>query len=184
MDEIPEVDTVELLTRKAKADLDKFNAGLERDDRLLGWSEQQVWRVPADDGSGDVVIQPAAGSIPGPPTPTPAGARIAELLKTAESQWQYLVHLGDDVVVCPGEQRVAHDHLQQLRRQFIDEHRQATGRDPETVPWLIGVYPPNAVGGPEGRGGVRSFGYQPTLWGHIDLPRDQWVRLKPPLSEW
>jgi hypothetical protein len=61
----------------------------------------------------------------------------------------------------------------------VEEHRQATGRDPETVPWLIGVYPPESVGGLEGKGGVFSYGYKPTLRGRIDVPRARWHRLIP-----
>lgn len=89
----------------------------------------------------------------------------------------YLIHLGRDIAKCPGDATRASLHLSQIRRDIVEEHRQATGRDPETVPWLIGVYPPGSVGGPDGKGGVFSYGYSPTMLGHINVPRSRWHRL-------
>lgn len=36
-DDVPEVDTVESLARKVRADIEKFNASLRSADRLTGW---------------------------------------------------------------------------------------------------------------------------------------------------
>lgn len=90
----------------------------------------------------------------------------------------YLIHLLNEIVQCPGDQETATKHLKQLRADAIEEHRRAYGKDPDSVPWLIGVYPPNTVGGPDGKGGVYSYGYMPTLFGHIDVPRTHWQRWK------
>jgi hypothetical protein len=91
-------------------------------------------------------------------------------------QGHYVIHLGGaDIVQCPGGQTTALEHLKQLRNEHIEAARAATGKDPETVPWLIGVYPPHSVGGREGKGGVFSYGYTPTLFGSIGTPRTGWV---------
>jgi hypothetical protein len=102
-------------------------------------------------------------------------ARNAE--RGAKDEGFYLIHLGYDIVSCPGDWDTALKHLAHIRGDFVEQHRQATGRDPERVPWLIGVYPPHTIGGPEGKGGVYSFGYEATLHGQIDVPRNQWQRV-------
>jgi hypothetical protein len=38
----------------------------------------------------------------------------------------YLIHLGRDIVKCPGGRERAELHLKQIRRDVIEEHRQAT----------------------------------------------------------
>lgn len=86
----------------------------------------------------------------------------------------YLIHLGRDIVTCPGDRTTALEHLSKIRNDVIIEHRQATGHDPDVLPWLIGHYPPHSVGGPSGKGGVFSYGYAPTLRGRIDIPRSEW----------
>lgn len=97
---------------------------------------------------------------------------------TAEpAEWYYLIHLGFDIVRCPGDQEAASKHLRQLRQEYDTIILQATGKHASPVPWLIGVYPPWSVGGPEGKGGVFSYGYTPTLLGDIHTPRTEWERL-------
>lgn len=89
----------------------------------------------------------------------------------------YLIHLGDDVVQCPGDYDIAVKHLQALRVDAVNAALAATGRKPDSVPWLIGVYPPCSIGGPEGKGGVYSYGYTPTLIGEYCTPRAKWQRV-------
>lgn len=90
--------------------------------------------------------------------------------------WCYLIHLTNgDVVKCIGDQAIAERHLKQLREQHTAHHIEQHGRPPDTVPYLIGVYPPHTIGGPEGRGGIRSYGYSPTLFGTIDTDPEDWI---------
>lgn len=80
--------------------------------------------------------------------------------------WHYLLMFPDHTVVqCAGNWDVAHKHLRAIRADW----------DGDTVPTLIGAYPPNAVGGPQGRGGVFSYGYTPTLIGNIDIDPNDWT---------
>lgn len=90
-------------------------------------------------------------------------------------RWHYLIYLdAGEILKCPGDQPTASRHLRQIREWYIEEHLAATGRKPDTVPWLIGVYPPGSVDGPEGKGGVFSYGYSPTLLGSIDTEPGEW----------
>ncbi|WP_135451327.1 hypothetical protein [Mycobacterium sp. DL99] len=94
------------------------------------------------------------------------------------SDAHYLINLtGGEIVQCPGDQATAERHLRYLRERHIAEAEEA-GRDPYPLPSLIGVYPPWSVGGPDGKGGVFSYGYKPTLLGSIDAPRSQWSRVE------
>lgn len=96
----------------------------------------------------------------------------------AYEDWYYLINLGGgEIVQCPGNGLRATEHLRQICMDHVVEHKARTGREPDSVPWLIGVYPPNTVGGPDGKGGVYSYGYKPTLLGHINTPRDEWQRI-------
>lgn len=95
----------------------------------------------------------------------------------AKNPSYYLIRLGYDIVTCDGDAATAYAHLSKIRREHIEATRQATGKNPETVPWLIGIYPHETVGGKEGKGGVYSYGYAPTLRGGIDIPRSEWKRL-------
>lgn len=88
--------------------------------------------------------------------------------KHDEHGWHYLLRFPDGLVAqCAGDWDVAHKHLRAIRL----EPCWAGG----PVPTLIGAYPPNAIGGPEGRGGVFSFGYSPDVLGSIDVPRTDWI---------
>lgn len=81
-----------------------------------------------------------------------------------ETEWHYLIHMPDnDVIRCPGNEDVAIKHLKAIREDWVVAHP-----DPPFVPYLIGVYPPNAIGGPDGVGGVYSYGFTPTHTGSID----------------
>ena len=71
------------------------------------------------------------------------------------------------VVQCAGDWEVAHRHLRAIRA----EPRWPKGGP---VPVLVGAYPPDSIGGPDGRGGVYSFGYSPDVIGSIDVPRPEW----------
>jgi hypothetical protein len=88
--------------------------------------------------------------------------------------WHYLIHLTNgEVVKCPGNQEVAERHLRRLREQHDAKHVQRFGRHADTVPYLIGVYPPNAIGGPGTT--VRAYGFAPTLYGDIWTEPEDWV---------
>lgn len=90
----------------------------------------------------------------------------------------YLIHMGQDIVKCSGDQATAEEHLRHIRNWHITTYKAAhNGSPPETVPWLIGVYGPDAVGGPEGKGGVFSYGYKWNLIGSINQHPDEWLRL-------
>lgn len=83
--------------------------------------------------------------------------------------WHYLLRFPDGTVAqCAGDWDIARKHLKLIRSD-------GTWPDGGPVPTLIGAYGPNAVGGPEGRGGIVSFGYSPNLIGSIDTPRDEWI---------
>lgn len=85
----------------------------------------------------------------------------------SETGWHYLIHFPDGTVVqCPGDWDVAHKHLRMIRADW----------DGDTVPTLIGAYPPHSIGGPEGHGGIVSLGYTPNFIGSIDHPREEWIR--------
>lgn len=93
-----------------------------------------------------------------------------------ENGWHYLLlYPNRTVVQCAGDWDVASKHLRTLRQQHADQHEAATGRRPDSTIVLLGAYPPNSVGGPEGRGGVRSFGYSPNLIGNIDIDPSEWI---------
>ncbi|GFG65801.1 hypothetical protein MKUB_32910 [Mycobacterium kubicae] len=86
-----------------------------------------------------------------------------------DAGWYYLLRYPDGLVVqCAGDWNVAHEHLKQIR---AEPHWPKGG----PVPILIGAYGPNRVGGPDGRGGVFSYGYSPKLIGSIDVPREEWI---------
>jgi hypothetical protein len=91
----------------------------------------------------------------------------------------YLINMGGgDIVQCPGDQATAEKHLRQLRNWYSTTYKATHGgRRPEAVPWLIGVYPPESVGGPEGKGGVYSYGYAPNWLGSIDTNPADWQRV-------
>ncbi|MCV7226081.1 hypothetical protein [Mycolicibacterium komossense] len=96
--------------------------------------------------------------------------------RVSEDDWFYLLKYPDHTVVqCAGDWDVALKHLRALRIEYEAEQLAATGRRAESTVVLIGAYGPNRVGGPEGRGGVRSFGITPTLIGSIDVPRAEWI---------
>lgn len=83
----------------------------------------------------------------------------------------YLIHMGGaDIVQCPGDRDTAEKHLQELRRACVNLHRAVTGSDPDTVPWLIGVYPSETITG-------KSYGYVPNLIGDIDTQPHDWQRV-------
>lgn len=93
--------------------------------------------------------------------PAPAIPRVDE------RDWYYLIRFPDGhVAQCAGDWDVAHKHLRMIRAEPCF----AGG----PVPTLIGAYGPNRVGGPEGRGGVYSYGYTPDVIGSIDVPRPEW----------
>lgn len=93
-----------------------------------------------------------------------------------DNGWHYLLRYPDHTVIqCAGDWDVANKHLRQLRAEFDAEHQAAHGRRPDSTLVLIGAYGPNAVGGPEGKGGVFSYGYSPDLLGNIDVPREDWI---------
>lgn len=84
----------------------------------------------------------------------------------SEQGWHYLIRFPDGTVVqCAGDWDVAHKHLRLIRADW----------DGDMVPTLIGAYPPHTVGGPEGHGGVYSYGYTPNFIGSIDHPREEWI---------
>ncbi|QFG06057.1 hypothetical protein KDW75_gp55 [Mycobacterium phage Mercurio] len=84
-----------------------------------------------------------------------------------DRDWFYLIRFPDGhVAQCAGDWDVAHKHLRLIRAEPCF----AGG----PVPTLIGAYPPDSIGGPEGRGGVYSFGYSPDVIGSIDVPRPEW----------
>ena len=84
------------------------------------------------------------------------------------SESYYLIHMGGaDIVQCPGDRAIAEKHLKELRTACVNLHRAVTGHDPETVPWLICVYPPETITG-------KSYGYTPTLMGNIDTQPYDW----------
>jgi hypothetical protein len=93
------------------------------------------------------------------------------LLPPTEPTGHYLIHLGHDIVKCPGGRSLAEEHLKEIRAEVIELHRQATGRNPDTVPWLIGVYPESAD-----RTGTIGYGYTPTMFGERGTPRSEWRR--------
>lgn len=97
--------------------------------------------------------------------------RCRTIPRVDDDGWHYLLRFPIGVVVqCAGDWDVARKHLQLVRRQYAEHHP-----DARTVPTLIGAYPPNSVGGPEGRGGVRSFGITPDMIGNIDIEPDDWI---------
>ena len=105
------------------------------------------------------------GIEPGIPTRAlPAGRSIP---RVDERGWHYLIRFPDGhVAQCAGDWDVAHKHLRLIRAEPCF----AGG----PVPTLIGAYPPDSIGGPDGRGGVYSFGYSPDVIGSIDVPRPEW----------
>lgn len=97
--------------------------------------------------------------------------RAAAIPCVDENDWFYLLRFPDGTVAqCAGDWDVAHKHLRLIRA----EPGWPKGGP---VPTLIGAYGPNRIGGPEGRGGVYSYGYTPTLIGSIDVPRGGWIRV-------
>lgn len=130
--------------------------------------------VPAADMAGTIHhIDCTDPTLQRTATPPPGGQQIP---RVSEDDWFYLLRYPDHTVVqCAGNWDVANNHLRHLRREYEAEHLAATGRRPDSTIVLIGAYGPNRVGGPEGRGGVFSHGYTPTLIGSIDLPRDEWI---------
>ena len=84
-----------------------------------------------------------------------------------DRDWYYLIRFPDGhVAQCAGDWDVAHKHLRLIRAEPCF----AVG----PVPTLIGAYGPNRIGGPDGRGGVYSYGYTPDVIGSIDVPRPEW----------
>lgn len=97
------------------------------------------------------------------------GCFLCPIPRVDDRDWYYLLQFPDGTVAqCAGDWDVAHKHLRAIRAEPIWP---AGG----PYPVLIGAYPPNAVGGPEGRGGVFSYGYSPSLIGSIDHPREDWI---------
>lgn len=93
-----------------------------------------------------------------------------------ENGWHYLIRYpAGTVVQCAGDWDVASKHLRLLRQLYDEQHRAEHGRPADSTLVLIGAYPPNAVGGPEVRGGVRSFGYSPNLIGNIEIDPSEWT---------
>jgi hypothetical protein len=104
--------------------------------------------------------------------------QCVEIPREDAEGWHYLLSYPDGTVVrCAGNWDVAHNHLRLVRRSYVDEHRAEFDKDPDTVPTLVGAYGPDAVGGPEGKGGVVSLGYTPTKLGTIDLHPNDWIDL-------
>lgn len=89
--------------------------------------------------------------------------------------WYYLINLGYDIVRCPGNQETASRHLKAIRQEHAEFFKQATGKEPDTVPWLIGVYREYTEF--EAKTMPASYGYTPTLEGNIDTPRNCWTRI-------
>lgn len=90
--------------------------------------------------------------------------------------WYYLIRFPSGIVAqCAGDWDIAHKHLRLIRQQCDEQHQAEHGRPADTVPSLIGAYPPNSVGGPEGKGGVFSFGFSPNLIGNIDIDLSEWI---------
>lgn len=82
--------------------------------------------------------------------------------------WHYLIEMPNhDVLKCPGNEYVALKHLKAIREEL---NCSPTAR-------LIGVYPPNSIGGPDGVGGVYSYGFTPTHEGKIGQSVDEWTKL-------
>ncbi|AYD84015.1 hypothetical protein KDW72_gp52 [Mycobacterium phage Grizzly] len=95
--------------------------------------------------------------------------RCQQIPRVDEHGWHYLLRFPDGTVAqCAGNWDVAHKHLRAIRSE---PHWPKGG----PVPTLIGAYPPNSIGGPEGRGGIVSLGYSPNLIGSIDVPREDWI---------
>lgn len=94
-----------------------------------------------------------------------------------DDRWYYLIHLGYDIVRCPGKQETASEHLRILRRHADDWSRITTGHQVESVPWLIGCYYDYTEEERIAWGYPRSFGYTPTLLGDITTSFDQWERV-------
>lgn len=75
----------------------------------------------------------------------------------------FLIHFpGGDVAKVVGDHQVASETLKRVRLEYDEHMTELTGKQPDTCPYLIGVYPPNSVGGPEGKGGVYSYGFTPS----------------------
>lgn len=105
----------------------------------------------------------------GPLGPLGGECNCRTIPRVDENGWHYLLMFPDHTVVqCAGDWDVASKHLRAIRA----EPRWQKGGP---FPVLIGAYPPNSVGGPEGRGGVRSFGYRPNLIGNIDIDPSEWI---------
>lgn len=92
---------------------------------------------------------------------------LAPLPRVDDRGWHYLIRFPDGhVAQCAGDWDVAHKHLRLIRAEPCFAVW--------PVPTLIGAYGPNRIGGPDGRGGVYSYGYTPDVIGSIDVPRPEW----------
>lgn len=90
----------------------------------------------------------------------------------------FLIHFpGGDVAKVIGGLDVATTTLDRVRQEYDENMTELTGKRPDIVPYLIGVYPPNSIGGPEGKGGVYSYGFKATHIGDATTHYTLWEKL-------
>ncbi len=149
------------LERNYTIDHDGRRSFATREGGRIIWSDGGCTRTPNAELLKHILTPPNPFAIP----------------RVDDNGWHYLIRYpAGTVVQCAGDWDVAHKHLRQLRQLYDEQHRAQHGRPADSTIVLLGAYPPNAIGGPEGKGGVFSYGYSPNLIGNIDIDPSEWIQ--------